>query len=139
MDEARGVGLGEALEDANADANHTQRIERRVALEHARELIAVEALHREVEQAVVGLAKIKGSNGIGMRELAADARFVEEALDLDWIGRDFWPHHLQHNLLSGQRVLGRKHGTKAALADHLGDFVAAADGSAEERLVRIGR
>jgi len=54
----------------------------RTLAQQLRQLLAVQALHRDVEQAAVGLAKVEHAHGVGVRQQRRRPRLVEEPLNL---------------------------------------------------------
>ena len=128
----RGVRLGEAAQDLDADGRGLKLRERATVrcrlFQSGVERGAAELLHRHKEDAGVRLAKVVDANGIGVAERRGDAGLLQEALhQVLFHTRGVADHDLDRRRLAGHHVLGRKYGAKAALTEDPLDAVAAAD------------
>ena len=99
-------------------------------------LCAVEQLHHEEEQAVVGLAEVGDADAVVVVEARGRARLAVEARDRFGVGGQLGAQDLHRHRLVHERVRGAIDGAHAALAEPLDQTVAAAEHATEQRSAR---
>src|SRR5690606_20984907 len=121
------------------DARRPRRRQRAARLDEIGERLALDELHREIDQAVGRLAEVIDAADVRVREPRRVARLAIEARDRVGIGVHPRMHHLERALAAHLHVLGQVDGAHPAFAELLDHVVAIGDHLAEEIARGAGR
>ena len=135
MDDAGVVRVGERLGDGDADGGGARR-RHRAAARDVRQAVAVEQLHDEEQQAVVGLAEVGDADAVVVIEARGRARLAVEARDRFGVGGELGAQDLDRDRLVHERVGRAVDGAHAALAEPLEQTIAAAEHATEQSIGR---
>ena len=125
MDDPVLVGLGQGLEDLDAEPLDPLDGQRAVVAQHPLQRPAVEVLHRDEEQPLLGLAEVVEPYRIGMVEVSCQDSLAAEALDHVLVDHRRGQQHLERHRPLHPDLHSLEHHTKAASTDLLHDLVAA--------------
>ena len=110
--------------------------ERALLVLDAREVLAAQELHDEIELAVLGLAEVDDGDGVRMIEPARRARLGDEARGRVLFTDEVRVDDLDRDGSAEVRLLGAVDAAHAADPDEVEDDVAARKRAADERIVR---
>jgi hypothetical protein len=119
--DVRAVRRFERTSDRDRDAHRFRRCERAVAIEPRGQALAIEMLHRDVEQAVLGTAEVEQTHHVRALDSARCMRLALEARDRGGVSRELATQDLQRDPPLHHQVIGRVDGAHPAFAEQLGD------------------
>ena len=85
--------------------------------------LALEQLHHEIDDAVVGVAEVGDVDDVGVADLVDGLGLLEEARHQARIGAQVRAQHLDGHPLADHRMLGEVDGTHATFAENADDLV----------------
>ena len=137
MDDPERVRLAQRTADLLRHVDDALLRERALLLHRLRQRAAVEELHGDEEDAVLGAPVVVEGDGVGVGELGGDRRLEEEALVEVGIAVVAGTEDLEGHHAVERRLQGLVDAAHAALPDRLDDAVSIVDGAPDER-VRLG-
>ncbi len=127
VDDAVGMGLGEALEGLAQDVTDPLRRHRPRGLDHLAQSRPAHVLHRVVEQAVAAVVEVVDADGVGVRQVTHRHDLAAEALghllDLHGVSDE----HLQRHLAVHGQLSREVDGAEAALPEQRFDAIGAVE------------
>ena len=139
MDDAEVVRFGERREHLPEHVDDAAERERPFLVLDAREVLAAQELHDEVELAVLRLAEVDDADGVRVIEPARRARLGDEARRRVLFADEVRVDDLDRDRAPEVRLLGAVDAAHPADADEIEDHVAARQRAADERIVGLHR
>ena len=137
VDDPQRVRLAQRAADLLGDVDHALLRQRAVLLHRLRERPAVQELHRDEEDPVLGAPVIVQGDRVGMGELGGDRRLEEEALVEVRVPVVAGSQHLERDQPIEGRLQCLVDPAHSAVADGFDHLVAFVDGAPDQR-VRLG-
>jgi len=132
------VRLGERRTGLREEARRAPELHRPLALEHGREIVALDVLHDEIER-VLELAEVERVDDVRMVELAYGLRLEPKAVNHLVLRGHLWREDLHGGDLAEAQVLDAIHDAHSAAADALEHAVAPVDDAVQPAVIRRAR
>ncbi len=136
VDDPLPVRGAQPLGDLHEDAARAAPRQRALGPQGAPQVLPLQELHRDVDQAVAGLPEVRDVDDVLVADARGALRLLQEARDQLGTAAQIGEEDLQRDALADDRMLGLVHRAHAPLAHLADDPVAIGDDRPDQRIFR---